>query len=215
MKKIKSLALLVLLTGGLNTSSQLPYLDKSENSTLLIVDGKPYIMLGGELRNSTSSSEEYMKNVWADMAAINLNTVIATVSWELVEAVEGEFDFSLVDAIIDGAKNENLKLTLIWFGSFKNPWMTYAPSWVKTNPKRFPRAQNTEGDDLEHPSMFGKNVLKADARVYAELMKHIKKVDIDHTVLMMQIGNEPGLRGAARDYSLLPKKPGSPMCRNL
>ena len=197
---------LFLLSGGLNTFSQLPYLDKSENSIKLIVDGEPYIMLGGELHNSTSSSEQYMQDVWADMATINLNTVIATVSWELIEPVEDQFDFSIVDAIIEGARNEDLKLVLIWFGSFKNPWMTYAPSWVKANPERFPRAQNAKGDDLEHPSMFGKNVLKADARAYTELMKHIKETDLDYTVLMMQIGNEPGLRGAARDYSAAAEK---------
>ena len=84
MKTINSgVILMILLSGGLNTFSQLPYLDKSENSIKLIADGEPYIMLGGELHNSTSSSVQYMQNVWADMATINLNTVIATVSWEL------------------------------------------------------------------------------------------------------------------------------------
>jgi len=201
MKKATAVTLIALAFGGLSSLGQLPYLDKGKKSTTLIVEGKPFIMLGGELHNSTSSSKEYMKEVWADMAAINLNTVIATVSWELVEPVEDQFDFSLVDAIIEGAEVEDLKLALIWFGSFKNPMMTYAPSWVKTDPIRFPRAQNSSGKDLEHPSMFSQNVLKADAKAYTVLMKHIKEIDKDHTVLMMQIGNEPGLRGDVRDFS--------------
>lgn len=206
--KIKRVLFIVLfLIWRVNSLvAQIPHLDKSANSTKLIVDGKPFIMLGGELHNSSSSSQDYLKNMWADMAAINLNTVIATVSWELVEPMEGQFDFSLVDAIIEGAKAENLKLVLIWFGSFKNPMNTYAPSWVKTNPKRFPRAQDSNGNDLEHPSMFSENVLKADTKAYTELMKHIKKTDKDYTVLMMQIGNEPGLRGAPRDFSSAAEK---------
>ena len=193
--------ILFLILASSSIFAQIPYLEKGSNSTKLMVDGKPFVMLSGELHNSTCSSEEYMKDVWADMAAVNLNSVIATVSWELIEPVEGQFDFSLVDAVIEGAKEENLKLALIWFGTFKNPFNTYAPSWVKTNPKRFPRSQTPNGTDLELPSMFSENVLEADLNAYTELMKHIKETDTDHTVIMMQIGNEPGLRGAARDYS--------------
>ena len=195
------LMIIFLIVASSSTFAQIPYLEKGSNSTKLIVDGKPFVMLSGELHNSTCSSEDYMKDVWAQMAAVNLNSVIATVSWELIEPVEGQFDFSLVDAIIEGAKEENLKLALIWFGTFKNPFNTYAPSWVKKDPKRFPRSQTAGGVDLELPSMFSENVLEADLKAYTELMKHIRETDTDHTVIMMQIGNEPGLRGAARDYS--------------
>lgn len=201
-KKFTLFALASFLFVALSTSAQVPNLEKSGNSTKLNVDGKPFVMLAGELHNSTCSNKEYMKNVWSDMAAVNLNSVIATVSWELIEPVEGQFDFSLVDAVIEGARAEKLKLALIWFGSFKNPFNTYAPSWVKTNPKRFPRSQTADGADLELPCMFSEHVLEADVNAYKKLMQHIKETDKDHTVIMMQIGNEPGLRGAPRDYSL-------------
>ncbi len=201
MNKTKFLILGVLLALGLNTFSQVAYLDKKGNSTKLMVDGKPFVMLSGELHNSTCSSKEYMKDVWADMAAVNLNSVIATVSWELIEPVEGQFDFSLVDAVIEGAKAQDLKLALIWFGTFKNPFMSYAPSWVKKDPKRFPRSETAEGADLDLPSLFSDNIVRADLKAYTELMKHIKATDKENTVIMMQIGNEPGLRGAPRDYS--------------
>src|SRR5271166_2982500 len=62
------------------------------------VDGKPFIMLAGELHNSSASSTEYMQPIWERLAALHLNTVIGTASWELVEPEEGKFDFSLVDA---------------------------------------------------------------------------------------------------------------------
>ena len=201
MRNNLGLMTLLLMLASITTFAQLPYLEKTSNSTKLIVDGKPYVMLSGELHNSTCSSEEYMKDVWADMAAVNLNSVIATVSWELIEPVEGQFDFTLVDAMIEGAKAEDLKLALIWFGTFKNPFMTYAPSWVKKDPKRFPRSQTAVGVDLDLPSMFSDDVLEADLKAYVELMNYIKETDTGHTVIMMQIGNEPGLRGAPRDYS--------------
>jgi hypothetical protein len=45
------------------TSTAIPHLQKQGTATQLIVDGKPFLMLAGELRNSTTSSLEFMKPV--------------------------------------------------------------------------------------------------------------------------------------------------------
>ena len=78
----------------------IPHLEKSKNNVQLMVDGKPFIMLGGELHNSSTGSSHYMADIWQRMANKNLNTVIAAVSWELVEPQEGKFDFRLVDDML-------------------------------------------------------------------------------------------------------------------
>src|SRR5262249_6141279 len=104
----------------------------------LFVDGKPFIMLSGELHNSTASSMEYLKPVLHNLEALHLNTVISTVSWELTEPQEGSFDFSLVDAQINEARVRNLRLVLIWFGTYKTAHSSYVPRWVKADRKRFP-----------------------------------------------------------------------------
>src|SRR5690242_11464164 len=77
--------------------SSLPHLEKRGTTTQLIVEGKPYLILGGELLNSSSSSLEFMKPIWPRLAAMSLNTVLTGLSWELVEPSEGKFDFALVD----------------------------------------------------------------------------------------------------------------------
>jgi beta-galactosidase GanA len=77
-------------------------------ATQLIVDGKPFLVLGAELNNSSASSMEYMRPLWPKIAATNLNTVLAMVSWELMEPEEGRFDFSLVDGLIQDARRYNL-----------------------------------------------------------------------------------------------------------
>jgi len=41
----------------------------------LFVDDKPFIMLSGELHNSSPSSVEYMRPIWDKLAALHLNTV--------------------------------------------------------------------------------------------------------------------------------------------
>ena len=71
------LYLLVVLSVGLlffvpiTISAQdanLPHLEKRGVATQLIVDGKPFLMLGGELYNSSSSSLDYMKPLWLKLA---------------------------------------------------------------------------------------------------------------------------------------------------
>jgi hypothetical protein len=184
--------------------TKLPFIEKKEGFSHLIVNDKPWIMLAGELHNSSGSNLEYLEPIWDKMVAMNLNTVIATVSWELFEPFEGRFDYTLVDGMINKAREHNLKLVLIWFGTWKNTWSTYAPEWVKKDLKRFPRMQIKPGENSGALSAFSENTLQADARAFTALMKHIRETDSkEQTVLMMQVENEAGILGSARDRSPL------------
>ena len=77
-----------------------PVLRKQGTATHLILNGRPFLILGGELHNSTPSSLTYMEPVWQRMVDLNVNTVLAGLSWELIEPEEGRFDFTLVDGLI-------------------------------------------------------------------------------------------------------------------
>src|SRR5512135_1087087 len=110
----------------------LPQVKQNGAVKQMFVDGKPFIMLAGELHNSSASSTEYMKPIWDKLAKMNINTVIGIVSWELAEPEEGKFDFSLVDAQVQEARKRNMRLVLIWFASWKNGGSSYVPLWVKT-----------------------------------------------------------------------------------
>lgn len=183
--------------------SQIPHLEKRGTATQLIVDGKPFMILGGELHNSTSSSLEYMESMLTKFSENHLNTALAPVCWDLTEPEEGKFDFSLVDGAIEAARRNNLKLVLLWFGSWKNGVSTYAPIWVKTNLKRFPRAKNKQGMSLDILSTFSEETLKSDARAFAAVMKHVREIDSkEHTVLMIQVENEVGVLSESRDQSV-------------
>ncbi len=180
--------------GSSPSSTQIPHLEKQGTAIRLVVDGKPFLLISGELHNSTCGGFEFMRSVWKRMASKNLNSVIATVSWELVEPEEGKFDFSLVDSIIAGAREAKLKLVLIWFGSWKNAGSIYIPSWVKKDYEKYPRARDENGKPLEILSTFGNASCEADARAFAALMRHIKEVDArEQTVVMIQVENEMGV----------------------
>ena len=180
----------------------LPHLEKRGNVTQLVVDGKPFLILGGEMHNSSSSSVEYMKSVWPHLATMHLNTVLLPVAWETIEPREGQFDFSNVDGLLEGARANNLKIVVLWFGAWKNTFSSYAPAWVKSDLDRFPRVQLSDGRGTERLSPFSTNVRDGDARAFAKLMAHLRDADqTDHTVLLVQVENEVGVIPESRDHS--------------
>lgn len=193
---------LVTAAAQSRTTSLTPHLEKHGTATQLMVEGKPFLVLGGELHNSSSSNIDYADPVLARFSALHLNTALAAVDWDLTEPEEGKFDFSLVDGIIQDARRHNLHLILLWFGSWKNAVSTYPPLWVKNNLKRFPRALDKDGKSLEILSTFSEANVTADAHAFAALMQHVRAVDSDaHTVLMIQVENEVGVLTETRDQS--------------
>ena len=184
---------------GMTGDAGIPHLEKHGTATQLVVDGKPFLVLGGELHNSSASSVDAMKSVWPRLAKAHLNTVIASASWELIEPTEGQFDFSNIDGLVQDAEANHLHLVLLWFGSWKNGLSSYPPLWVKTDPARFPLAQNAKGETRDILSTFGEQTAAADAKAFAALMHHLRDTDIAHTVLAMQVENEVGVRDDSRD----------------
>src|SRR5690348_12954088 len=183
-------------------SKQAPYLHKQGSATQLIVDGKPFLILGGELHNSSSSNLEYMRPIWERLVALKLNCVLAPVSWELIEPEEGRFDFTLVDGLIQDARRYDLRLIFLWFGSWKNGMSSYIPVWMKQDYHRFPRIKIRDGQTVEVLSTLAEANWQADARAFASLMRHIRGVDGNHhTVIMIQVENEVGVLGDSRDRS--------------
>ncbi len=180
----------------------IPHLEKQGAATQLSVDGRPFLILGGELHNSSSSNIDYMRPIWKRMLDLHFNTVLAGVSWELIEPREGHFDFRLVDGLIEDARRNNLRLVFLWFGSWKNGMSSYPPVWVKKDYKRFARVRVQDGRTLELLSTLCPANWQADARAFAALMRHIREFDgSDHTVIMMQVENEVGVLGDSRDRS--------------
>jgi hypothetical protein len=173
-------------------AAEMPRLEESGQTTQLI----------GELGNSTATTLESMKPIWPKLTAMHVNTVLAAVSWAMVEPEEGKYDFALVEGLIQAAREHNLRLVFLWFGSWKNTFSSYVPNWVKRDFQRFPRVLMRDGQGTERLTPLSEANLAADARAFRAFMRRLREVDGEaHTVLMVQVENEVGVIPEARDYS--------------
>jgi len=189
-----------------NNMKPLPEIRTENGVSGFYVDGEPFLSLGGELHNSSSSCTEYMRsNVWNRLRNLCYNSVIATVSWEQIEPEQGKFDFSIVDDLLSDARKEGIRLILIWFGLWKNGESTYVPDWMKKDYQKYWKCvmEKNATKITQTISPLCKEAVEADALAFTELMRYIRVNDPEYTVIMMQIENEMGLLGSARDHSAL------------
>ncbi|MXO70118.1 DUF5597 domain-containing protein [Alteraurantiacibacter buctensis] len=199
------LALVLLLAGPAAPAqvpplTPLPRIVDGPQRPMLLVDGQPFIALAVQAHNS-SGYPAVLPQVWPVARQLGANTVMLPVGWEQVEPVEGRFDFGAVDAMLAGARENDLRLVLLWYGTWKNTGLSYTPAWVKRDGLRFPRMRHPDGRAHETLSPHGEQTLAADARAFAALMRHLRQADPQRTVIMVQVENEAGSWGLARDHS--------------
>ena len=181
--------------------AEAPHLRKQGTVMQLIVDDKPLLILGGEVGNSTASDLNYLNAHWPTFKAIGLNTVLIPVEWDQIEPTEGVYDFAPLEGIIQQAEANRMKVVLLWFGAWKNSMSSYAPPYIKHDYKTYAKAQDDKGVPQDILSPYDPDTLKADQRVFAALMTHLKAFDKNHTVVMVQVENEIGMLPVVRDYS--------------
>ena len=201
---ISSLLLSIFFAGMVSPSANAadaPRIVQKDGRYALIVDGRPFLALGGQIHNSSAWPSE-LPQVWESMAKLNANTIEAPIYWEQFEPTEGQFDYTNVDQLVEGARAHSLHVALLWFGTWKNGNMHYVPAWVKTDTKRFPRTIRPDGEPIDVLSPLSRNTLESDKKAFVALMRHLKQIDGEnHTVILIQVENESGNIGSVRDNS--------------
>ena len=192
------LSLILLIMG--ESFGQMPKIIEKSGRHALLVDGKPFFMLGGQAHNS-SGWPGMMPELYLAVKEMHLNTLEVPVYWEQIEAQPGKFDFSIVDTLLAQARVHHIHLVLLWFGTWKNGSNHYTPGWIKADATKYPNILSNKGLQVDSPSPNVEASLKADIKAFTQVMRYLKKVDLQHTVIMVQVENEPGAWGSVRDYS--------------
>lgn len=203
---LNRLLLLFLFFTATMTLTAKVYIDRGHPAPRLIVNNSPMLVLGGELGNSSATCAEDIASIFPKLSRMGLNTVLVPAYWDLIEPVEGEYDFTLTDNVISEAQLNNLKVIFLWFGAWKNSMSCYTPLWFKKDYKKYPRAYTRAGEPLEIASAFSPEVFAADSTAFSRWLDHVDSVDNDDTVIAIQIENEIGMLEDARDHSELADK---------
>jgi beta-galactosidase GanA len=192
---------LCMPSSGAEAANDLPRIVTENGRHALLVDGKPFLLLGAQVNNS-SNWPAMLDQVWPAIDHVQANTVMVPIAWEQIEPTEDHFDFSFLDTLLTQARQHKVHLVLLWFGTWKNNGPNYTPSWVKLDNKRFPRVLARDGKQLGSLSPLNAATLDADRKAFVQFMTHLRQADgTQHTTIMVQVENESGTYGTDRDYS--------------
>jgi len=199
MRMIAAIVAALLICPQAIARPALPRIESRDGRHALMVDGAPFLILGGQANNSSNYAAP-LKQVWPMLDRIGANTLEMPVAWEQVEPREGQFDFSFVQTLLDEARVHDKRIVLLWFGAYKNTGLSYTPRWVKLDNRRFPRMKKADGSDHDVLSPHGAATQAADRRAFVALMTYVRDHDPTHRIIMVQPENETGSYANPRDY---------------
>jgi beta-galactosidase GanA len=202
-----ALALSLHLTGVAQEPGpgSLPHIVEKDGRHALIVDGAPYLMLGGQVGNS-NAWPAMLPKVWASVESLHANTVEIPIYWEQFEPRPGKFDDSLLSTLLNQARLHHVHLVLLWFGTWKNGSGHYTPEWIKRNNTMYPHVVGRNGRNVDSLSPMGTATIALDRAAFVALMGRLKALDPQHTALMVQVENESGSWGSVRDFGAAAEK---------
>jgi len=180
-------------------AASVPHIVQKDGRFALFVDDAPFLVMG--IEDLTLGDWPPRPAIWPALQYMGVNTVEIPVYWEDFEPQPGHYDYNVIDRLLAAARQHNVRLVPLWFGTYKNGHPHYMPDWMKLDPVRYPHALDRNGQAVDSPSPFAAASLDADKRAFAALLSHLKEVDPQRTVIMVQVENETGNWNCVRDYS--------------
>ncbi len=182
-----------------SNQAEMPKLIENNGRYALLVDGEPFLMLGGQSANS-STWPKMLPGVWNTIESMHANTLEIPIYWEQFEPEPGNYDFSMIKMLLDQpGKGCSLGFAVVCY--MENGSNHYMPEWMKKDSRKYPNIVGKDGQPVDSPSPHATDAMEADAKAFAHFMAYLKKADPQHTVILVQVQNEPGTWGSVRDFS--------------
>jgi hypothetical protein len=182
----------------------IPRIVQKDGRYALFVDDAPYLILGTE--DLSMGQWTTSPDVWPNIEHLNANTVEVSIYWEQLEPQPGQYDYTMIDRLVNEARQHHVHLVLLWFGMYYNGHPHYIPDWMKLDPVRHPHVLNRNGQPVDSLSPVAAATFEVDKRAFSTLMRHLKETDPQRTVIMVQVENETGTWETVRDFSPAARK---------
>ncbi len=179
---------------------ELPKIIQVEGRPRLVVDGKPFLILGLQWDCDSCFSPAEMDPLFPHAARMGANTAALPTYWREIEPTPGVYDFTMIDERLRMAKENNIWLVLLWFGTWKNACSNYAPDYIRQNPQEYPLALDRAGHPTVSQCPSSECTWRRDRDALAALMAYLRDHDLERRVIFVQIENEPGILGSDRCY---------------
>lgn len=175
----------------------------------LEVDGKPFLMLGAQLRTDffrqlDGRSLDQLDDYFSLAAGLNITVVQVPVSWSDVEIDYDVYTNETIRHFIDYCQKYELKLEILWFGSYMCGYSVegHLPQYVVQDNKTYPELKPDAAYKGWQGKQFwlvpaNKDLLERETKAIAKMMDFVyeydKSLGSPHTVIGVQIENEPDL----------------------
>ena len=187
----------------------IPTIVRRDNQARLVVDGRPFIVLGAQWDYRLVRDRAHRKSLFPLAKKINCNTAFIPIFWEQIEPARDIYDFHAVEEILAEARGHGLRLVLLWFGSNRegscghgprqadavhdvhSAFISQVPDYILDDPATYPRAVLSDGQP--HPWSLcpsGSATLARETKAFSAFLAHLAASDLARTTIMIQINNE-------------------------
>lgn len=170
------------------------------------VAGKSYIEVDGRpfLYNSVQSwyppEKDYSLYV-QKTAEANYKCFTFWLYWQHLEPLEGKYDWTELDKVIDLANKYDVRLDIVWAGTNFCDHLDprFAPNWVLNNHDEYHLKDSNgncilvDGGDMGNCCVINpanSNILQKEKKIISDMLQHLKRYDKNHRVIAIQIENE-------------------------
>jgi hypothetical protein len=160
----------------------------------IIVCGQPRIILYGETLEDVmtdAADVPYYGDQFDKWRRQGLNTVGAIIQWNRFELRKDEYEYAMIDGLIEAAKARNMHLIIVWFGTWRNLQSNYVPRYVWDEKIAFPAVKKNGKQDNGRVSPHAMKCAVRDGLALQSLLARASVKDPGHQVLIaVQVENE-------------------------
>jgi hypothetical protein len=171
-------------------------LPRAQNGNMIIC-GQPRLLLYGETLEETMTHPAdvpYYGDAFDKWRRQGLNTLGAVIQWNAFEPRKDQYEYAMIDGLIDEARQRNMHLIIVWFGTWRNLQSGYVPKYVWDEGIAFPALKQDGKPENGGVSQFATRCAERDGLALNRLLARAAQKDPGHQVLVaVQVENEmPG-----------------------